>query len=138
MKYRNKPVVIEALQFENNPNRLNEIQDFIGEGELHIIFEDFPNYFFIIATSENQIAFEPGEYIAKNEKGELSKWYEEDFENTFGAFEVVECTKEDEEKEFNRLLECIGRKHEHLAFEDVRAITHTFLDLFIDERERMK
>lgn len=138
MKYKKKPEVIEALQFTNNPNNLNEIQEFVGEGELHIIFGDFPDYSFIVVTPETQVSFKPGDYISKNEQGVLSKWYKEDFERNFEVSESVELTVEEEENIFNGLLEYIGREHEHLSFEDVRAITHTFLDLFIEAQERME
>lgn len=133
MKYKKKPEVIEALQFTNNPNRLNEIQEFVGEGEVHIKFDVFANYSFIVFTPETQISFKPGDYITKNEQGVLSKWYKEVFERNFEVSESVELTAEEEENTFNGLLEYIGREHEHLSFEDVRAITHTFLDFFIDE-----
>lgn len=133
MKYKKKPEVIEALQFTNNPNRLNEIQELIGECELNITFENFPDYSFIVVNPETQVSFKPGDYITKNEQGVLSKWYKEDFERIFEVPESVELTVEEEENIFNGLLEYIGREHEHLSFEDIRAITHTFLDFFIDE-----
>ena len=77
MKFRKKPVVIEALQY-NNLNR-EEIENFVGKkllGELesetaYLAGKGAPQFSLIIPTLEGEHKAMPGDYIIKGIKGEF-------------------------------------------------------------------
>lgn len=75
MKYRKKPVVIEAIQYNGaNPT---EINNFVGlelkiESEsAYIVGEGAPIKSLIIPTLEGDYKALPGDYIIKGVEGEL-------------------------------------------------------------------
>lgn len=52
MKYRKKPVIIEAIQFIDNADRIMEIHEFLGGDTMRINYEDKYNPYIKIETLE--------------------------------------------------------------------------------------
>ena len=52
MKYRKKPVIIEAIQFEDNSDRIIEIHEFMGGDTIRVNYEDKDNPYLKIETLE--------------------------------------------------------------------------------------
>lgn len=65
MKYRKKPVVIEAIQFIDDADRIIEIQEFLGGDTIVISYEDNP--YMYIETLEGTMKASVGDYIIKGE-----------------------------------------------------------------------
>ena len=91
MKYRKRPVVVEALQIHGN---VSEIKEFIGEnGDAHI--NDYawkaglgqPCTVVTIHTLEGDMKAIDGDYIIKGVKGEFYPCRKDIFEETY---ELVE------------------------------------------------
>ena len=83
MKYRKKPVEIEAIQWDgNNTFEVREFCDFgcdyVSDGRYKVI---------IIETLEGKMAARKGDYIIKGVNGELYPCKQDIFEKTY---EVVE------------------------------------------------
>lgn len=83
MKYRKKPVEIEAVQFsEFSADKLTEIQNFIGEVTLLTEDEeDKPKI--IIRTLEGDMYASLGDWIIKGVKGEFYPCKPEIFKETY-------------------------------------------------------
>lgn len=77
MKYRNKPIVIEALQLEWGM-RISEIQTFIESEKVYSI----PNGV-MIKTLKGDIRFNCGDYIVKGIDGDFYPCEEEEFKETY-------------------------------------------------------
>lgn len=82
MKYRKKPVEIEAIQFEDNSDRILEIAEFMG-GDLRVNYEDKDNPYIPIETLEGTMKAHVGDYIIKGVKGEFYPCREDIFEQTY-------------------------------------------------------
>lgn len=84
MKYRKRPVVIEAVKY--NGLNLVEIQKFIGES-LETDFYDngvtAPILSLIIPTLEGDMKAKPGDYIIKGVNGEFYPCKPDIFEKTY-------------------------------------------------------
>lgn len=76
MKYRKKPVVIEAIKF--NGNNYKECEEFIGKGNYDNTL-NYPN----IKTLEGTMAVSVGDYIIKGVKGEFYPCKPDIFEMTY-------------------------------------------------------
>jgi hypothetical protein len=61
-QYRKKPVVIEAVQFLDNPERLCELSEFITTQDLRVNYEDPENPVLKIETLEGIMNASVGEY----------------------------------------------------------------------------
>ena len=84
MKYRKKPVVIEAVQWSGN--NLNEILDFMKDKQPNY-YEDDEKKLLTIQTLEGNMIASVGDYIIKGVKGEFYPCKPDIFEQTY---EVVE------------------------------------------------
>lgn len=82
MKYRKKPVVIEAVQYTGN--NYDKICDFVGKG-LDKYDSELPHL--IIETLEGNHIASVGDYIIKGVQGEFYPCKPDIFEQTY---EVVE------------------------------------------------
>lgn len=82
-QYKKKPVVIEAIQFVDNSDRLLEIQEFMGGGLLRVNYEDPENPFIRIETLEGEIKAMVGDYIIKGVNGEFYPCKPDIFEKTY-------------------------------------------------------
>ncbi len=68
MKYRKKPIVIEAIQFIGDKNKFNVAEFFKGGGEFTMRFSGEK---LEIDTLEGTMIASPGDYIIKGIKGEF-------------------------------------------------------------------
>lgn len=71
MKYRKKLVIIEAIQFEDNSDRIIEIHEFMGGDTIRVNYEDKNNPYLKIETLEGIMKASVGDYIIKGVNGEF-------------------------------------------------------------------
>lgn len=83
MKYRKKPVVIEAIQFIDNADRIIEIQEFLGGDTIVISYKDADNPYMYIETLEGTMKASVGDYIIKGVNGEFYPCKPDIFEKTY-------------------------------------------------------
>ena len=82
-QYKKKPVVIEAIQFVDDVERILEIQEFMGGGLLRVNYEDPENPFIRIETLEGEMKAMEGDYIIKGVNGEFYPCKPDIFEKTY-------------------------------------------------------
>ena len=70
-RYMKKPVVIEALQFEDTAERLEELSYFIDDQDLRVDYKDLKNPKLILKTLEGETEASVGDYIIKGIQGEF-------------------------------------------------------------------
>ncbi len=80
MKYRNKPVVIDAVQFRGRNKK--EIEKFT-EGKVMV----FPNYVAITFLDGGYIGGRKGDWIIKRSKGEFYLCNQDTFKKTYEKVE---------------------------------------------------
>lgn len=83
MKYRKKPVIIEAIQFEDNSDRIIEIHEFMGGDTIRVNYEDKDNPYLKIETLEGIMKASVGDYIIKGVNGEFYLCKPDIFEKTY-------------------------------------------------------
>ena len=83
MKYRKKPVVIEAIQFQDNADRILEIKKFVGAEPLRVNYEDKKHPYIPIETLEGTMKANVGDYIIKGVNGEFYPCKPDIFEKTY-------------------------------------------------------
>ena len=83
MKYRKKPVIIEAIQFEDNSDRIIEIHEFMGGDTIRVNYEDKDNPYIKIETLEGIMKASVGDYIIKGVNGEFYPCKPDIFEKTY-------------------------------------------------------
>lgn len=83
MKYRKKPVIIEAIQFLDNVERILEIQEFMQIDPLRVNYKDKNNPFIPIETLEGTMKASVGDYIIKGVNGEFYPCKPDIFEKTY-------------------------------------------------------
>lgn len=83
MKYRKKPVIIEAIQFIDNADRIMEIHEFLGGDTMGINYEDKYNPYIKIETLEGTMKASVGDYIIKGVNGEFYPCKPDIFEKTY-------------------------------------------------------
>ena len=83
MKYRKKPVIIEAIQFEDNSDRIIEIPEFMGGDTIRVNYEDKDNPYLKIETLEGIMKASVGDYIIKGVNGEFYPCKPDIFEKTY-------------------------------------------------------
>lgn len=83
MKYRKKPVIIEAIQFLDNADRIIEIQEFMQIDPLRVNYADKDNPFIPIETLEGTMKASVGDYIIKGVNGEFYPCKPDIFEKTY-------------------------------------------------------
>lgn len=95
MKYRKKPVVIEAVQW--NGCNLEEIKEFIGDSLIYEIFDaawrvgkDAPAVYMEIETLEGNHKCSIGDYIIKGVQGEFYPCKPDIFMQTYERVEEYE------------------------------------------------
>lgn len=84
MKFRKKPVVIEAVQWNGNNDM--EIQEFIRNGNWHWVAED-DGINLYIPTLEGKMKANVGDFIIKGVSGEFYPCKPDIFEKTYEAVE---------------------------------------------------
>ena len=89
MKYRKKPVEIEAIQW--NGEKVQEIVDFVGNSctvdMLQYSNTDRPIYTLVIHTLEGNMTANAGDFIIKGVKGEFYPCKPDVFEQTYEEVE---------------------------------------------------
>lgn len=86
MKYRKKPVEIEAIQFTDETDRLIELQNFMN-AELVISYNNPDDPKLKIATLEGVMEASVGDYIIKGVQGEFYPCKPDIFEATYEKVE---------------------------------------------------
>lgn len=71
MKYRKKPVLVEAIKFEDNVESLTEINDSLGLDTAHVSYKDPDHPVLKVPTMEGVMTAQVGDYIIKGVYGEL-------------------------------------------------------------------
>lgn len=87
MKYRKKPVVIEAMQFLDNVETIANLAEFIDNQDLRVDYADPENPVIKIETLEGIMAASVGDYIIKGVQGEFYPCKPDIFEQTYEAVE---------------------------------------------------
>lgn len=83
MKYRKKPVVIEAIQFIDDADRIMEIHEFLGGDTMRVNYGDKDNPYIKIETLEGTMKASVGDYIIKGVNGEFYPCKPDIFEKTY-------------------------------------------------------
>ncbi|MES5423285.1 hypothetical protein ABVL66_12100 [Lacticaseibacillus paracasei] len=83
MKYRKKPVEIEAVQFADDPDTLIKINDVLGLDPVNVSYEDPDNPVLKIPTLEGVMTAQVGDYIVKGVHGEFYPCKPDIFEETY-------------------------------------------------------
>lgn len=82
-KYRKKPVVIEAIQFIDTPERLEELSNFIDNQLLRVDYKNPDKPVLKLQTLEGERLASVGDYIIKGVKGEFYPCKPDIFEMTY-------------------------------------------------------
>ena len=80
MKYRKKPVVIEAVQFFNNPDAICELAEFLNQT---VISYEHERPVVLIDTLEGTMMASEGDWIIKGVNGEFYPCKPDIFEKTY-------------------------------------------------------
>lgn len=81
MKYRKKPVIIEAIQIGTN---LEEVRNFVGDkGEIYVEDCATPIFYVNIHTLEGTMTASRGDFIIRGVEGELYPCKEDIFYKTY-------------------------------------------------------
>jgi hypothetical protein len=83
MKFRKKPVEIEAVQFADDPDTLIKINDVLGLDPVRVSYEDPDNPVLKIPTLEGTMTARVGDYIIKGVHGEFYPCKPGIFEETY-------------------------------------------------------
>jgi hypothetical protein len=83
MEYRKKTTVIEAIEFQDNGERIAKISDFIGDQDLRIDYADPGSPVIKIKTPVGIMTGNVGDYIIKGMNGELYLCKKDIFEKTY-------------------------------------------------------
>ena len=80
-KYRKKPVVIDAIQFNDTAQCLAELSEFVGE-KIKVSYKH-PVPCLVIETLEGDMKASPGDYIIKGVNGEFYPCKPDIFDKTY-------------------------------------------------------
>lgn len=83
MKYRKKPVIIEAIQFKDNATCILAIHEFMGQKTTRVNYEVKDNPYIKIETPEGTMKASVGDYIIKGVNGEFYPCKPDIFEKTY-------------------------------------------------------
>ena len=85
MKYRKKPVVVEAIQWREN--NWEEVLKFLGDADYYYISDLDGPVVLVIETLEGRINAHPGDYIIRGVAGEYYPCKPDIFEQAYEAVE---------------------------------------------------
>lgn len=106
MKYRKKPVVVDAIQYDLTKYYVHEIREFVGSS---LKLDSSGNHY--ISTLEGNMSISPGDYIIKGVQGEFYPCKPDIFEQTYEKAD--ESLKEDDTEtlinEFVRELNLLSK-----------------------------
>lgn len=83
MKYRKKPVEIEAVQFDDDPDTLIKINDDLGLDPVTVSYENPDAPVLKIPTLEGTMTAQAGDFIIKGVHGEFYPCKPDIFEETY-------------------------------------------------------
>ena len=83
MKYRKKPVIIEAVQFKDDVDALCELSAFIDNQDLRVDYADPENPVLKMETLEGVMKSSVGDYIIKGVNGEFYPCKPDIFHKTY-------------------------------------------------------
>ena len=86
MKYRKRPIVIEAVQFKDNPDTLIEIQELM-QSDLRVSYEKPDKPVIKIETLEGTMEASVGDYIIRGVNGEIYPCKPDIFAKTYEVAE---------------------------------------------------
>ena len=90
MKYRKKPVVIEAIQFKDNAESIAEISNMVGNKfDVIVSYKNEDNPVLIIPTLEGDHIASVGDYIIKGVNGEFYPCKPDIFEKTYDTEDSI-------------------------------------------------
>ncbi|UNY39967.1 hypothetical protein KLEB273_gp122 [Bacillus phage vB_BauM_KLEB27-3] len=78
MKYRKKPVVVEAIQYDLSKYYIHEIREFVGPS---LKLDSSGNHY--ISTLEGNMSISPGDYIIRGIQNEFYPCKPDIFEQTY-------------------------------------------------------
>ena len=84
-KYRKKPVVIEAVQFDGSAFGLAQVVFFVGRPLSSACISEVNGITVYIPTLEGEMAASPGDWIVRGVKGEYYPCKPDIFEMTYEA-----------------------------------------------------
>ena len=82
MKYRKKPVVIDAVCFVDSTDFIDELTE-LGMDPVHISYKEKNNPKLVIETLEGTMAGDIGDYVIKGVNGEFYPCKPDIFEKTY-------------------------------------------------------
>lgn len=84
-KYRKKPVVVEAIQFKDDPKKMAEISKFMNgtSRPVRVSYDDPDNPTMLIKTLEGVMRADVGDYIIKGVQGEFYPCKPDIFNQTY-------------------------------------------------------
>mgnify|MGYP000932179319 FL=1 len=82
MKYRKKPVVIEAIQFEDNSDCVSAISE-MGLDPIRVSYKDPKRPVMKIQTLEGIMEAQPGDFIIRGVNGEFYPCKPDIFKKTY-------------------------------------------------------
>ena len=82
-KYQKKPVIIEAIQFQDDAETITAISEFMQKGFSVDYSDDKDNPTLKISTLEGIMTANVGDYIIKDVKGEFYTCKPDIFEETY-------------------------------------------------------
>ena len=83
MKYRKKPVVVEAVRFTGEPENIVELSEFMAPKDVIVNYANPEHPQLHISTLEGLMAANVGDYIIKGVQGELYPCKEDIFKATY-------------------------------------------------------
>lgn len=88
MKYRKRPVIIEAHVFEDSAESIIELQEFMNGADIRIDYGGLiPRL--LVATLEGDVWASAGDYVIKGVKGEFYPCKPDIFEATYDLVEEL-------------------------------------------------
>lgn len=87
MRYRKKPLVIEAVKFEDTDECLMALSDDLGLDPVRVDYADRDNPIIKIDTLEGEMTGRVGDYVIKGIRGEFYLCKADIFEATYEAVE---------------------------------------------------
>lgn len=82
-KYIKKPIVIEAIEFIDTPERIEEIFNFIGDETMRVDYSMYNRPAVLIETLEGTMRADVGDYIIKGINGEFYPCKPDIFKKTY-------------------------------------------------------
>lgn len=86
-KYRKKPVEIEAIEFMDTPERIEEIFNFMENETMRVDYSVYSRPAVLIETLEGTMRADVGDYIIKGINGEFYPCKPDIFKKTYEEVE---------------------------------------------------